>query len=488
MSTRSGRLTRDTLVYGIGGSAAQIINVAFIPVFTRIFSPAQFGAFDFLLTLNAVGVIVAQAGLNSAVFFYYRRQEDVHERRRMAATALLAAAALASGIGLVGALLSPSISRALLRTDAYAAAAALSFAWIPVTLVGSLALDLLRLEFRPIAYSVLGFGKTLLASVVGAVLAGSFGWGVAGLLAGYLAVGFMGLVVTLWLVRDTLVPAFELRAAWRLLRFGMPLLPTGLAYWIIAYSDRFLVIQMLGIAEAGVYSLANRVSMGIQLPLYAFEAAWWPFAYSRVREPHHRELFARILATFWYGMLGLLVLLGLFSREILLILSTSAFVSAYPYVGILALALVVHGAYGIISIGVQLGQKTVHMAWTSGLAAIVNIGLNLLLIPWIGILGAAIATLVAYSLATVLLFMVAQRAYPIPYRLRGGFVGLAVAACMLGVGLVIDAQAHGSEWGVQFTAAKVAVVVLGVLGMGLATRLTPRRAIAELRHALGLAP
>jgi O-antigen/teichoic acid export membrane protein len=487
MSARSGRLSRDTLVYGIGGSAAQIINVAFIPVFTRIFTPAQFGALDFLLTLNAIGVLIAQAGINSAVFYYYRRHDDTAERRAMTATALVVVGTLGAALAILGAIFAAPISRAVLLSDAYAVAVGLAFVWIPVNVIGTLALDLLRLEFRPAAYSVLGFGRTLLASAVGAVLAGPFGWGVAGMLASYVLIGLAGALVTIWLARSSLRRSYDSDAARRLLRFGLPLIPTGLAYWIIAYSDRYLIIQILGIADAGIYSLANRVSMGVQLVLYAFEAAWWPFAYARAREPDHRQLFSRIFTTFWFGMTALLVLLGLFAREILLVLSTPAFLPAYPYVGILALALVVHGAYGIISIGVQLGQRTVHMAWTSGLAAAVNIGLNLVLIPWIGILGAAIATLVAYAVSTALLFVVAQRAYPIPYRLRGAALAVAVGAGMLGAGLVLDAQATEASWALGVTAAKLALVAFGVLSISLAMHLTPQRALAELRRAIGLA-
>lgn len=474
-------LRRDTLVYGIGGAAAQIINVAFLPIFTRIFSTSEFGALDFLLTLASMAMLFAQAGLNSALFYFYRREERAGDQRRVAATALALVAAFGLVLAVIGIIAAGPIATALLLTDAYAPTVALAFAWVPINLVGSLALDLLRLEFRPVAYSILGLGRTLLASIVGAILAGPMGYGVAGLLAAYVAIGLVGTAATLWLTRASWGRGFEAGAATRMLRFGLPLVPTGVAYWIIAYSDRYFIIQILGISAAGVYGVANRVALGVQMVIYAFEAAWWPFAYARAREPGHREHFARIFSMVTIATLVLAVLLGLFAREILLIVTTPQFVAAYPYVGILALALVVHGAYGIVSIGVQLGERTKHMAWTSGVAAIANIALNILLIPWLGILGASLATLAAYAMSTVLLFAIAQQGYRIPYYLRPTGVALLGGIAVLLAGLFMDAQVRGNTWDPGVTGLKIAIVAGCVIAAMTSGRVSLRGVMTNLR-------
>ena len=82
-------LSRDTLVYGVGGSATRIVNILFVPIFTRLFRPADFGALDLLITQISILTILAMVGLNSAVFYQYRRVEDLDERRRLVGSALL---------------------------------------------------------------------------------------------------------------------------------------------------------------------------------------------------------------------------------------------------------------------------------------------------------------------------------------------------------------------------------------------------------------
>lgn len=119
--------------------------------------------------------------------------------------------------------------------------------------------------------------------------------------------------------------------------------------------------------------------------------------------------------------------MALFAREVLIVLTTPSFVPAYAYVGLLGLALVVHSSYQVISIGVQLGGRTSSMAWTSGAAAALNLLLNFILIPSFGLWGASVATVVAYLISTCLLYLVAQRHFPIPYRpLQPVLIGVGV--------------------------------------------------------------
>lgn len=478
---RRGGLPKDVLIYGIGGAAAQIVNLVFLPIFTRIFTPGEFGALDLLLTVNSIGSLIALAGLNSAVFYRYRQTDDVAQRRRLVGTALTLALVFGAIIAIAGVIAAAPVANAMRLGVTLLPAVALTFSWVPINVIGTLALDLLRLEFRPTAYSVLGLGRALFAGVVGALLAGPLGLGVAGLLLAYVVFGFVGIVVTLWLARASWAPGFQTGAARSLITFGLPLIPTGLAYWVIAYSDRFFLIQLLGIGSVGIYAVANRVSMGVQLVLYAFEAAWWPYAYARARESGHREQFARIFTIVTAGTLAIAALLGIFAREILLVVTTPQFVAAYPYVGILALSLVIHGAYGIISVGVQLGERTRHMAWTSGVAAALNIALNVALIPVFGILGAALATLAAYGTSTGLLFIVAQRAYRIPYRL--GVVGLISGASLVipVVALALDATVAGSEWSPAITVAKTAIAGACLAVGTVAFRSPLQSLLAELR-------
>lgn len=483
------RLTRDAVVYGIGGSAARLISVLFLPIFTRILTPEEYGALDLLLSTVALLTLVGMVGLNSAVFFHFNRIDDPVRRGRLTGTAIVVALAASVAIGAVGLAFARPLSSALLRNEDYATAVALSFVWLPLTVTASLAMDLLRLEFRPLAFSVVGIGRSLAANVLGVVLAVGAGLGVTGMIGAQVALSGAAMVIGLWITRATWTPALDLGVARRMVAFGLPLVPTGAAYWFMAYSDRFVIVQFRGLSDAGIYAMANKLAQMVQLMVFAFQSAWWPFAYAEAREPTHRLLFARVFRVVCLGLSVVALALGLFAREILIVVATPAFVPAYPYVGALAFALVINGVYQVVSIGVALAEQTWHMAWTSGLAAVTNVSLNLLLIPSFGIAGGATATLIAYFASAALLYRVAQRHYPIPYDLRTPALLAVGCAVALGGGLLLDRTLPGVTWSPLVSSAKAAMLVVLVVVALRVLRVSPRAIVLRavgVRHGASM--
>ncbi|MDQ3880072.1 MAG: polysaccharide biosynthesis C-terminal domain-containing protein, partial [Chloroflexota bacterium] len=430
--------------------------------------------------------LIGMLGLNSAVFFQFRRIDDLDRRRTMAGSAVLMALGASAVVGAAGVLASAPVAAAVLRDRGYAPAVALAFVGLPLTVGASMAMDLLRLEFRPVAFSVLGIGRSVAANAIGVILVVFYGWGVAGMVGAQAALSGVALIVGLWLTRRSWTAALDRRVVMRMLAFGLPLVPAGLAYWVMSYSDRFFVVQFRGLQDAGIYAMANKIAQVVQLAVFAFSTAWWPFAYAEAaRDPNHRVLFARVFTAAAVGLSLIAVALGLLARELLIVATTPAFVAAYAYVGILGFALAVNGLYQVVSIGVALADRTWHTAWTSGVAALVNVILNLVLIPMLGIAGAAGSTLVAYSVSAVLVYRVAQRTYPIPYQRRTPLIVMTAALAILLGGLFLDSRVGGTMVSAPITAAKlVGLTAIALLGLRL-MRLSPRTLalkVIALRH------
>jgi len=474
------RLTGDALVYGLGGSANRLVGVLFVPIFTRIFSPGDYGVLDLLTTLMSLLTLFAMLGANSAVFYYYHRASDPAQRGRLVSTAIVMATGVALMISLIGILFINRLAPLLVGGSRDQLAVALTFLLLPANVAGSMVLDLLRLEFRRFAFIGLGLGRTLFGSLLGVALVIWTPMGIAGLIGAQLVLATLSAAVGLWLTRRLWPSPVDLRVAGQVLRFGLPLIPTGLSYWVLQYVDRYFVLHYRGTTELGIYAIANRLAGMMLVLTLAFQTAWWPFAYSHAGQPGDRELFARVFKLASTGLLAAVLVLGLFAREALIVVTTPAFVPAYAYVGLLALALVVHSSYQVVSLGVQLAARTSSMAWTSATAAVLNLVLNFLLIPRFGLWGAAIATVAAYLTSTCMLYAVAQRHYPIPYRPRQAIlVGLAIV--LLGTaGLLIDQLAPPATLSLPVTTAKVGLAAFGLVVLAAHLRLS----VARLRDAV----
>lgn len=464
------RLTRDTVIYGLGGSGTQLVYVLFLPIFTRIFRPADFGVLDFLVAVNGLLGVAALIGLNSALFYFVNQTDQPERRRALAGTALALSTFAGFAIAIVGVAGSGALSQVLLTRPDEGAAVAMACLWVPANVAATFGLDLLRLELRPVAYSVLAIGRSAIASGLGLVAAGPLGLGVAGLLGAHAVTTAIFAAISLWAARRSWRATIDRSSMRLMVPFGLPLVTFGIALWVIAYGDRFFVIQLLGTAAAGIYSLASRGAGIVTLVVASFEAAWLPFAMAHAREPGHRDSYARVFATVGVGLIGLATFLSLFAREALIVATTPDYVPAYAYVGLLGLGAAAYGIGQVAAVGIQLGRQTAHLLRISAIAAVANVVLTVLLIPRIGIGGAALATAVAYVVSTTFIYLAAQRAYPVPYPVRTVVAGAGGALLAMAAGLFLDAMVPGSSLAPMTTAAKVAIFVVATAWLWLLHR------------------
>ena len=224
-------------------------------------------------------------------------------------------------------------------------------------------------------------------------------------------------------------------------RFGLPLVPTALFLWVTNFSDRFFLVKLADVAEAGLYSVGVRIASAMVLLLTAFRLAWPAFAYSIADDDEARRTYAYVL-TYLTVVTGWVALaLTLLSPWIVDVLATPEFAESARVVGPLAFSTVAYGAYIVVAIGVGRARRTQFNWVVTGAAAAINVALNLALIPEYGMMGAAIATVAAYATMAVGMAWWSQRIYPVPYqwrRVATAAVGAAALAALgreLGVGL-----------------------------------------------------
>ena len=183
------------------------------------------------------------------------------------------------------------------------------------------------------------------------------------------------------------------------------------------YADRWTLAHFRDLATVGIYAVAVKMGAAMMLGVSAFQLAWGPFAFARARDPGAARLFSRVLTLYVAVAATFALLLGLFAAEALGVLVPGAYARAALPGGLLCFAAVAHGAYYIVALGANLSLRTDLLAWTSLVAAAVNVALNLAARPArSGSAACRTATLVGFALSTVLLYTLAQRVHPIPFR------------------------------------------------------------------------
>lgn len=413
-------ILKDFAVYGTGEVLVRAFSFITLPIYTRIFSPEEYGAFSYVLSLvGLVGAFLILGGDSAYARFYYECK-DLEERRHLTVTwvgflaafsAVVTFAVLVPASGLVAAWSFGNSDRTPLILAAFLA--------IPLSTVNSMFAQVLRNEFRPTAFIALNLASIVLTVLLGVVLV-LLGMGVLGVFVGTFVASLIVLPIRTWTVRDLLRPRFSSGLLGRLLRYGLPLVPTSLAFWVFLTSDRLVLGKLSSLEQVGLYSVAVSLSGLLALANNAFASAWAPRGIQMYEEDAQTASvrFGRMMTYLLAGMGLLSIAVTAFAPELLRVLSHEEFYPAAQAVGPLAFAMIAYASVQVTAAGISLKKQTKYLALGAWLAAIVNVILNLLLDGPFGMMGAAWATTIAYVLLTLSYLVIAQSLWPVTYELR----------------------------------------------------------------------
>jgi O-antigen/teichoic acid export membrane protein len=224
-----------------------------------------------------------------------------------------------------------------------------------------------------------------------------------------------------------------------MIKFGLPYVPSGLAVVAMDLIDRFFLERMTSLEITGIYSAGYKLGMFMALFIAAFRFAWHPFFLSTSKQENAKQVFAKVLTYFVLACSFVFLGISLFIDEIVRfkIFGFTLFGEAYwestVIVPLILISYIFYGVYVNFLVGVYLEKKTSMLPLITGAAALVNVIANLILIPFLGMMGSAWAKVLCYSTMAVLLYYKVYRIYFVQYE-WGRIVRIAVAA--IGIFLV----------------------------------------------------
>jgi len=438
------RLVKHSAIYGLGGILSRILAVLLLPLYTSYLGTVGFGKIETIVALTTVLVIVLRLGISSAFFRFYFDSPDPERRTLVVRTSFWFTMTMAT-VGLVAGFVFATPLAHLLRLgdDPWLVRAAFVGLWAQMNY--EQLTSLFRVEERSIAFVSASIANILITVGMTVLLVVGLKKGPTGAVVGNFIGTLTVYVVLLAYRRYQLGLQFDRSLLRAMNKFGLPLVPSALALWAINFIDRFFVALFKGQTEVGVYSVAVRTSSVIVFLMAAFRLAWPAFAYSIEDDSAAKRTYAYVLTYLLFVCCWVSLALGLLSPWIVRILapSTPAFYRASEAVALLAFASAAYAGYTVLAIGIGRARRTQFNWIISGVAAAVNIALNLALIPPYGMMGAAISTAAAYVVLFLGMMLNAQRVWPVPYQWRrvvtlsAAAVGLVVVGKLLDVPLVV---------------------------------------------------
>lgn len=420
MSGYLRRLATTGAAYTAASILSKLIAVALLPLYTRYLTKVDYGQAEVVFAAVVVASIVIRFGVIEALLrFYYKAGENPD---RVVATSFAALFWFGTAAALLALPFAAPISEALLnpKTPAQHAAAldltriAIGGLWV-LTLHEYL-LTIFRLEERARAFFAVTMANVLAAIGLTVVLVVGAEEGARGLLLGSYVSGaafVLGLIVV---HRRRLSLLFERPLLRRMLRFGLPTMPAELSLYALNFADRIIILRMLGAAEAGLYALAIKFAQAVNVLVRGFQLAWPPLAYSIRDDEEARQAYAKVVTWFLAACAMVVVGMWLLSRWIARVLAAPEFFQSYEAVGLVSTAVTLYALYMVqlVILG-RTGRTEFNFPATIG-ALVVNVALNLILVPPLGIVGAGIALVASYLVVVGLMYVFTQRLFPVPYE------------------------------------------------------------------------
>ena len=199
--------------------------------------------------------------------------------------------------------------------------------------------------------------------------------------------------------------------------FGIPLVGYELAGVILDTGDRVLVQHYLGFQAVGYYSagynMANYAAMSLMYPVNLAMMPIYIKLWNTKGAEETRKFLSSALDKFIMAALGVLAAVSVTARDAVVVLGSKKMQEAYPLLPLLLTGLVIYSLHIFFNAGLIIHKKTMTMAKVISFSAALNVGLNIFLIPRIGVKGAAIATLISYAVFLALIIRASSKVLPL---------------------------------------------------------------------------
>ena len=245
-------------------------------------------------------------------------------------------------------------------------------------------------------------------------------------ISGIFLSAFIASVITVIIVYSVTISSlrfnFSLILVKDYLKFVLPFVPAGLASIMMETIDRYIIEHLKGTATVGLYSAGYKLGIFMLLITTAFNYAWQPFFLRIGNTKEAKPVFARVFTYYILGTLFVWIALSAFIHEIVRfkLLGFSivgpSFYDSEIIIPVVLLAYIFQGVYLNFMPGIYFEKKTHYILLFTFSGALVNIGLNFVLIPRFGIMGSAVATLAGYVTMALITFPVTQKLFKVPYE------------------------------------------------------------------------
>ena len=381
------------MIFAIGTFSSKLLTFVMMPVYTYSMATSAFGRFNLLvqtsnLLLPLITVGMTQAIIRFGVDRLYKRTDVFSISFFCTAAAFLLLLCFSPLLGMLG-----FVGNYL----------ALLMLYILMSCFRQVCSQFTRAKGATKLFALDGMISTATTCLFTVIFLLGFHWNIAGALLAVICSDFLSILFLFWaasLYKYIRIKGINKSTFKSMLKFALPLIPTQIFWWIVSVSDQYLVAFMIDDSANGIYAASYKVPTILMVVATIFMDAW---QISAVQENNKEraKFFTKVFNAFQVIMLFASACLIPFSKILTRILTSNDYYESWRYIPFLVIATAFCNLVNFTGSVYMVEKRSVASLVTTIIGALTNIGLNLALIPWLGIQGAAIATFISYFLVFV---------------------------------------------------------------------------------------
>ena len=489
------RLARHLSVYVIGSLLVLAISFVNVIVLTRLLRPAEFGALSLLIFWASLLMLLfnlsSMQGTLRSVFGSTgdddveddEEEVDPDEVKELMGTGLLTTLLVSiAGLALLWPLSSPLAGIVVGDSDhgSWIMLAGAAGAFGALLRLSS---NVLRFERRPVAFVISNALRPILILGPVVLLVAFHDRGVGGAIAGTAIGTGLAFLMVLVFTRRNYRFVFTRADAKRIYRKGAPIVPVVISLWVVQNVDVFILSRYVPHSDVAPYRVAAQFGLAVTYSTHAFFRAWQPLkrttSFAALTNRVGEDALRGAMVTY-FTLMSLVMLIGLtVAAETFALVAPADYDNLALLIPLVSGGFFMHGMLVVTYRASQFPKKPRYYAGASLLSAGAFFGAAVVLIPWLGTVGAALAVIFGFFVGTGVMYAVSQRGKrPIPFQYRNLVGGLALATLCIVGGRAIDAPAG------RYQVLAGGAMVLAFAALALATGVVPRGHQAPLANVL----
>ncbi|MBS3742114.1 MAG: oligosaccharide flippase family protein [Candidatus Cloacimonetes bacterium] len=420
-------VTKHSSIYLLGNFISKIIGVILLPLYTKLILVEAYGIYAvFEVTIQfAVGIL--HLGLPNALFRWLSLEKYKKRWGGILFTTFSALLLVSLGVLFFAFSAQNVLSDFIFNNTVYAHFFPVVAIIIGLRLLNRIPLTLIRFEEKSLLFITITIARFLLQLLSTIYFVAFMKLGIIGIFYGQLIgeitafIGLMGYLIKKFKFE------FEFKILKEMISFGFPLTFSGFSSRILNMGDRYILGYLTNMSIVGVYSLGYKFANLIDtLIVRSFRTAFIPLAWKKLKEENAKRFYSKLLTYYTFIVFWIALFISVYAKGIIHTFALrKSYWDAYKIVAIVVFAIGIKGSFSILKMGLQFTKKTKYIAYIVLSAAIINIALNFVLIPYLQMYGAALATLISFLFIAVVGYKTSHKFYPIQFEwYRLGKIGL----------------------------------------------------------------